>query len=227
MSRYNIFFPVHKGLRAALYQTSLSLQQTSFSNAEEAAIAAENVKTIITLFEAHAEKEDGYVLPAIAAYEPSVVSSFEAEHEEDHALGQSLENWLTALKYAVNPKARQTIGEALTAAFVRFSVFNLKHMAKEEDIINKILWRYYSDEELHGITQKIIGSIPPAEMMTFSRWMVRGMSNAEITGWLTGIKQSAPPPVCNAMLALAEEELAVNRWNTVQESITEGAMVAA
>ncbi len=226
MQRYNIFFPVHKGLRAALYQTSLSLQQTSFTNAEEAAKAAENIKTIVDIFESHAAKEDGYVLPAIAAYEPSVVAAFESEHEEDHQLGQSVENWLMALEYAVDPKARQTIGEALTAAFVQFSVFNLKHMAKEEDIINKILWRYYSDEELHAITQKIIGSIPPPEMMAFSRWMVRGMSNAEISGWLKGIKQSAPAPVCGAMLALTEEELSAGRWNAVQEAISEGAMVA-
>lgn len=226
MSRYNIFFPVHKGLRAALYQTSLGLQRTSFADAEESAAAVQKVKTVVAMFESHAAKEDGFVLPAIAAYEPSVVAAFESEHEEDHRLGQSLENWLIALDYAVDAKARQTIGDALTAAFVQFSVFNLKHMAKEEDVINKILWRYYSDEELHAITQKIIGSIPPPEMMGFSRWMVRGMSNAEIAGWLKGIKASAPAPVCGAMLALAEEELPAKRWAAVQDAISEGVMAA-
>ena len=226
MQRYNIFFPVHKGLRAMLFETSLQLQQTSFTDAEEAGAAIETIKMVIAVFENHAQKEDGFVLPAIAAYEPSVVAAFEQEHIENHQLGENLERWLTAFAYAVDPGVKQSFGEELTKAFVQFSVFNLRHMAKEEDVINQILWRYYTDAELHGITQKIISSIPPDEMALFCKWMVRGMNNNEISGWLKGIKASAPKPVCGAMLSLAESELPSHRWSIVQDSLTEGAMVA-
>ena len=93
--------------------------------------------------------------------------------------------------------------------------------------MHPLLWRYYSDEELHGITQKIIASIPPQEASYFSKWMVRGLNNAEILGWLKGVKNSAPQPVFQSLLGIAEEELHPHRWNLVQESLTEGAMVVA
>ncbi len=226
MQRYNIFFPVHKGLRALLCETAQLLQQTTFTDPEEAAEAVETVKTVVRLFESHAHKEDNYVFAAIAAYEPSIVAAFEQEHEEDHALGESLQNWLTAFDYAVAPSARQTLGEDLTKAYIQFMVFNLRHMAKEEQVINPLLWRYYSDGELHAITEKILKNVPPHEMAFFSRWMVRGMNNAEILGWLRGVKNSAPQPVFESLLSIAEEELHPHRWNLVQDCLTEGAMVA-
>ena len=226
MPRYNIFFPIHKGLRALLYETALQLQQTDFSEEEEAAETIQQVKTVVELFESHADKEDNYIFPAIISYEPSVAAAFEQEHVEDHQLGESLQKWLTAFEYAVAPSAKQTIGEELTNSFIQFMVFNLKHMAKEEQVINPILWRYYSDEDLHGITLEIMQNVQPQQMAFFSRWMVRGLNNAEICHWLKGVKNTAPQPAFQALLSVAEKELHSHRWNFVQESLTEGAMVA-
>ena len=226
MSRYNIFFPIHKGLRAMLYETAIQLQQTSFSDAEDAAEIINQVQTVVRLFESHAHKEDTYVFPAIAAYEPSVVAAFEQEHVEDHELGDSLEKWLTAFNYAVAASARETIGEELTKAYTRFMVFNLNHMAKEEQTISPILWRYYSDSELHDITLQIMKAVPQQEMTFFSRWMVRGLNNSEILYWLKGVKNTAPRPAFLSLLSIAEKELQPARWISIQESLTEGAMVA-
>jgi hemerythrin-like domain-containing protein len=226
MQRYNIFFPIHKGLRAMLYETAIQLQQTSFADAEEAAEAIDQVKMVVRLFESHAHKEDTYVFPAIAAYEPSVVAAFEQEHVEDHALGESIEKWLTAFEYAIAPSAKETIGEELTRAYISFMVFNLNHMAKEEKTISPILWRYYSDSELHGITLNIMKVVPQEEMVFFSRWMVRGLNSAEILYWLKGVKNTAPRPAFLGLLGIAEKELHPHRWNIVQEALTEGAMIA-
>ena len=221
MQRYNIFFPVHKGLRALLYDTATLLQQTNFADIEEAVKTISQVKTVVGLFEIHAHKEDSFIFPAIAAYEPSVVSAFEQEHEEDNALGKSLERWISAFEYAVAPSAKQTIGEELTKAYIQFMVFNLRHMAKEEKVVNPLLWRYYRDSELHQITENILKNIPPQEMAFFSRWMVRGLNNAEIQTWLKAVKNSTPEPVFQSLLAIAEKELQPHRWNIVQESLLE------
>ena len=99
-------------------------------------------------------------------------------------------------------------------------------MAKEEDLINKALWKHYSDAELHGITQKIISSIADHQMVKFSCWMMRGLSNNEIIGWLKEIKNNAPGPVFQSMLEMAQQQLNSNRWQQVQEALTEGVMVA-
>lgn len=209
-----------------LYETATALQQAVFSNAAEAAGIIEKIETVVTAFEQHAHTEDHFVFAAIAAYEPATVAVFEQEHEEDHALGLQLQNWLTQFGCAESPIAKQSIGEELVKSFIQFMVFNLKHMAKEEDIINKLLWRYYTDAELKQITKEITSRIPPHLMMMYSRWMIKGMSNTEITCWLKEIKNSAPEPVWGALLALTEQELPANRWSLVGEALTEGAMVA-
>ncbi|HEX8313964.1 MAG TPA: hypothetical protein VF609_03175, partial [Flavisolibacter sp.] len=117
-------------------------------------------------------------------------------------------------------------GEELTKAYIQFMVFNLRHMAMEEQVISPILWRYYGDSELHDITLKIMKAVPQHEMAFFSRWMVRGLNNAEILYWLKGVKNIAPQPAFEALLSVAEKELNPHRWSFVQESLTEGAMVA-
>jgi hemerythrin-like domain-containing protein len=209
-----------------LCETTVQLQQTDFTDAEQAMDAEEAVKTVITLFESHAHKEDSFVFPAIAAYDPSVVDAFEQEHAEDRALGQSLQAWLTALHYAVAPSAKKTIGEDLTKAFIQFAIFNLRHMAKEEQVISPLLWRYYTDAELHGITLQIMKTIQPREMQLFSKWMMKGVNNAEALYWLQGVKNTAPQPAFEALLSVAEAELHPHRWNVIRESLTDGAMVA-
>ena len=47
-------------------------------------------------------------------------------------------------------------GTQVHAAFSKFMLFNIEHMAKEEDVLNPILWRYYTDAELMAISQQII-----------------------------------------------------------------------
>ncbi len=226
MSRYNIFFPIHKGLRPMLYETALPLQQTTFTDSEEADEMIDRLKCVIHFFEKHAATEDSMVFPAIAAYETSIVDAFEQEHDEDHALGKQLETLIAALETTNPPLLRQKIGDELTIAFIHFVAFNLAHMAKEEDVINNLLWRYYSDAELEVLSQKIISSISPAHMAMSSKWMLRGMSNAEIAGWLKQVKNTAPAPVCYQLIALAEKELCAHRWNAIQDALTDGAMVA-
>ncbi|MGC4100736.1 hemerythrin domain-containing protein [Ferruginibacter sp.] len=226
MNRYNIFGEIHKGLRALLYETALLLQQTDFTNTEEAENALERVALVADLFDKHAHTEDTMIFNTIEQAEPSLVTAFEKEHEEDHALGQQLRGLLTAFVHSVSSADKHAVGAAISQSFVHFMIFNLQHMAKEEDIINKALWKHYTDIELHGMTQKIVASIPPQKMAVYSRWMMRGLSNNEITGWLKEVKNNAPDFVFQSLMQLAGQELHPQRWQTVQETITEGAMLA-
>jgi hypothetical protein len=115
---------------------------------------------------------------------------------------------------------------AIRSAFIEFMIFNLQHMAKEETKLNELLWKYYTDDELKNITQQIIAQIPPDTMNQYSTWMIRALSNTEITNWLKEIKNNAPDFIFNNMIDLAEKELPASRWMQVQENMTEGAMIA-
>jgi hypothetical protein len=155
-----------------------------------------------------------------------VVDSFEQEHITDKALGLKLEELQQLFKHASTEMDKINTGVEICSAFIKFMVFNLEHMAKEEDIINKILWRYYNDDELHNITLKIISKTSPETMSLYSRWMIRGLSNNEISDWLKQVKSTAPAFIFQGLLKIAEEELPLYRWQTIQSSIEEDRMIA-
>jgi hypothetical protein len=226
MKRYNIFNQVHKGLRALLYETIIKLQQTDFTNAEDADEAVQQVKVILDLFDEHAHTEDTFILPAIVEYEPSVVDLFAQEHVKDLQLSNNLNGLLQAFSLTISPDAKREIGAAISNALFEFMLFNLEHMKKEEDMLNKLLWRYYTDDVLHGFTMKIIANVPADKMPLYNKWMMRGLSNTEIIQWLKEVKNNAPEFVFHSYVDLALTELPEHRWQIVQEQLTEGAMLA-
>jgi len=219
MERYNSFNIIHKGLRAALYQTALQLQQTDFTEDDQREDAVNKVREVVMLFEGHAHKEDHFVLPMINEYEPSVVATFNAEHEEDERLGLALNTAVEKLSTGTMPQEKILAGRELTESFVGFMVFNLQHMAKEEDIINKILWRYYSDDEIKAVAMQISQDTPPWMQDFYFKWMLRGISNTEVTGWIKSIEKSQPPVVFQTILQKAQQELPRKRFQKIRQSL--------
>ena len=224
--RFNPFGQVHKGLRALLYDTSLQLQQTNFAVEEEVHAAVERVKLVSRLFEHHAHVEDSQVFPLIREHAPEVVEDFEAQHQTDHALAAGLEKCLHYFTETNSPEQNRFAGNELLQSFHAFLAFNVEHMKKEETIVNEVLWRYYTDQQLLQRVQEISASIPPEENRHFVFWMLRGMATHEIIDWYNAIKVSAPPPVFDFFCSLAGEALPAAQWNRVQEAMQEGAMLA-
>jgi hypothetical protein len=226
MERYNSFNIIHKGLRAALYQTALQLQQTDFTENDQAEEALNKVKEIVMLFEGHAHKEDNFVLPLINEYEPSIVATFNSEHVEDEKLGKELNSAVEKLASSSTAFEKIVAGRELTESFIRFMVFNLNHMAKEEDIINKILWRYYSDDEIKAVVGKISQADPPWIQEFYVKWMIRGINNTEAITWMKAIEKGVPPIVFQSLVQKAEQELPSNRFQKIVQSISEETLVA-
>lgn len=215
MQRYNTFNQIHKTLRALLYDAALTLQQTDFIVKEECDMAVEKVIAILDLFEDHAHHEDSHVLPAVFPFEPAVVDVFEQEHETDLELSRALHLSIAELYRATSGEEKVRLGRQLTIAFIQFMVFNLNHMAKEEEILNAILWRYYSDEEIKKI-EVVIRQSTPAEKQPFVvKWMLRGISKSEAIHWLKGLQQQLPAPVFTGVFNMAEAELPPARFQQI------------
>lgn len=227
MQRYNIFYQIHKGLRQMLYHTASHLQQTDFIQPDETTEIIAQIHEVLDLFDGHANTEDNFVLPSVETAEPAAANLFEEEHVQDHALSNKLRALLNMFHHTVASEEKLELGSAIRVAFTEFLVFNLQHMAKEELQLNHILWQHHTDDQLQGLTQKIIAHIPQELHIKYNTWMMRGLSNNEIVAWLKNIKNMAPEIVFNGMLKLAEAELNVHRWSIVQEDITEGALLAS
>jgi hypothetical protein len=219
MNRYNVFYLIHKGLRAMLYDAAITLQQTSFADISEAMPALAKVNDVLFAFEHHAHHEDNFIIPAVEAYEPEIATSFENEHEEDYRLIGRLRNLLIIYENSFLPEERTACGPAITKSFTEFLTFNLQHMAKEELLLNHALWRLYTDEQIKAIYQQLLASITPAEMQATSKWMMRAISTADAIDWLKSVRQSSPETAFNNLMKIAEEELGQARFTTVQEGL--------
>jgi len=213
---------VHKALRAMLYETAIELQKTDFDNDDEATSLIANITFVIDTFDKHAYNEDHFVFPAVQQYEPSVVDTFEQEHVRDHELSNKLRTLIKIYDSLRTNEEKIQLGSAMRKSFVEFLSFNLVHMAKEEDIINNLLWRYYTDEQIRAIERQVIASQTPESTAVVWKWMLRGLSNQEITRWLTTVEKNVPTVVFNNLFAMAEKELPGFRFREV----IEGAMRA-
>jgi len=224
MNRFNSFLFVHKGLRAMLYDASLALQQTDFSMSAEAEKALTKVDNVLFVFDRHAHHEDSFVIPMIEKFEPELADSFEKEHVEDRRLGNNLKNLLAIFENALLPEEKTICGSAIIKSFTEFLVFNLQHMAKEEHLLNQALWKHYTDEQIMEMNNKLVASIPPAEMQTVARWMLRGVSTTDAIHWLKSVKHSAPAFVFNNLMHMVQEEFNETRFSIIQESLEEAAV---
>ena len=219
MQRYNSFNMIHKALRALLYDTALTIQQTYFADYEEADTAIEKLEMVLYAFEQHAHHEDNNILPLIEVYEHELVEEFEKEHLKDMELGNRLKHLVNIILAAEKDEEKIICGSAISKSFVEFMVFNLEHMAKEEILINQALWKHYTDEQLILANQKLVASIPREEKAFSSKWMMRGINNVEAINWLKDIKESAPDFVFQSVFSLTETELPEYRRYIVQQGV--------
>jgi hypothetical protein len=227
MTRYNSFNLIHKALRAMMYDTALTLQQTHFADNSEALAAIAKVEDVIYHFEKHAHHEDTFMLPAIEAHEPALVEAFEGEHVADIELGNRLVTLLNIFRSCENNMEKINCGSAINKAFRDFMVFNIVHMAKEESEINRVLWANFTDQELIELNGRLVSSIPPADMMANVTWFMRGINKAEAIDWLIAVKQAAPPFVFENFFALTDTELPERFRTEVQEAVMEGELIAS
>jgi len=226
MQRYNEFNLIHKALRAMLYDTALTLQQTYFADSNEAEKVLDKVEDVLFLFEHHAHHEDSFILPAVAKYEPALVDEFEKEHETDLKLSSNLKNLLNIYRNVNFTAEMIAMGSAISKAFVEFMIFNLEHMAKEEMLLNSVMWQHYTDEQLIDINRRLVATIPADEMALASGWMMRGINFADAISWLNAVRSSGSPMIYASLLRLAEKEMSAELLDKVMDVLQEKAKVA-
>jgi hypothetical protein len=221
MQRFNSFNIIHKALRAMMYDTALTLQQTYFADVQEAEVALAKVESVVHHFEQHAYYEDTFILPAIEAFEPELVQEFEKEHAADLEIGNRIATLLNIYHSLETSEERINCGSCISKSFRDFLVFNIDHMAKEEIEINRALWANYTDSELLDLNEKITWTVPSESKIEMAKWMLRGINKAEAINWLESVKQTSPSFVFDALLDMTYTELPEQIRTEVQEAVME------
>lgn len=217
--RFNGFNQIHKGLRALLFDTALQLQHTDFSDPAAAEQSFSRVEQTLWLFDGHADTEDHFFFARVKEHAPAFIAAMEDEHVIDHNLGESLRKGMQAYRSATSEQERIQCGYEVMLSFFAFTAFNLTHMNKEETEVNAIIWKHYSDDDIHAMIATALQHIPPHKNEVYSRWMMRGLGNHEISSWLKQVAAVAPEEVYAGLLQLAKEEVPPARWPLIQQEL--------
>lgn len=224
--RYNSFNQIHKGLRALLYDTALQLQQADLSDKLSSMGAITQLEEVLFLFESHAHGEDQFFNEPLEQKDQTVATLFLEEHKEDHRLSQVLNDMINQWKNAVQDQVRGITGRNLLYAYNEFIAFNLYHMNKEEIELNKALWDQYTDDEIKSTEQRLVQQVPPAKMMKYAKWMIRGINDSELSHWLSEVRVTAPAPVFAGLYQIAEKELPPTRFDTLKVELARQPTIA-
>lgn len=220
MLRFNGFAMIHKALRAMLYDTAQKMQQANFADPESTLPAFAAAERIVELFDDHADHEDNHILSGITDVNPELAQQFEAEHVTDRQLARAINEGIAAYKKAANPVDRLVEGNKVFYAFNEFIAFNLKHMVKEETVLNETLWSKYTDAEIGGINQKIAASVAPDKAVDNLTWMMKSCNDMEIGMFVKNVVSGAPEHLVNIVMATAQAELTAERWERLKSSLS-------
>jgi hypothetical protein len=209
--RMDMYSGIHKAIRALMADTLLAVGRMDADDDLELAQTSERVLQLLDFCTSHLKHENEFVHAAIEARAPGASERIAHEHGEHQEHIAALGKLVASLR-ACAPGQRAAVAQELYRDLALFIADNFQHMHVEETAHNAVLWARYTDAELVEIHDRLVASIPPAEMMMVARWMVPFLNPAERIGVLSGVRQNAPAPAFQAILDTVRPHVTENEW---------------
>jgi hypothetical protein len=226
MEQLNIFRQVHRIGRVMLNETAISLQLANFRSQTEAEGIASKVNAIVLLWEDYLAKEQAFLLPAIAEYEPSVADAFRQELQTCTDLLGDLSLAAEETVRTMEAEQRAEAGRRLETTYTQFLRTQLSLMANKEHLLNPILTRYYPTDFLRSIQEELIQHDSCQASLIQVAWIIKIFEEKELVAWLKAVEKKASSQCMQLLLSAAEEQMEAQRFDRVSGALTEGALVA-
>lgn len=200
--RYDVYGPIHKGLRKAQCDLLGRLGNTDFTDEVGTTKVLSDLRALLGLAAAHVEHEDAHIHQALRSRGAVSTQRLDDQHQDHRDAFVELERLMSRIEEA--PAAqRPAFGRQLYLAFAVYVSHDLEHMHEEETVTAPALWSLFSDAELMGIEMAIIGSLSPEKNMAFMRVMIPAINPEERAALLGGMKKGAPPEAFDAVIEFA------------------------
>jgi hypothetical protein len=217
--RMDLYVTIHKAIRAFMADTLVAVGRMDSGDDLELAQVTEQVIALLDFLRLHLNKENAFVHPAIEARATGASAAIAHDHENHEKHIEHLASSVASLRAcAAGERAAPSL--LLYRELSAFVAHNLEHMLVEETAHNAVLWARYTDAELMDIHHRLVGSIPPAEMMAAMRWMVPFMNPAERAMVLGDMRAHAPAPAFEAVLNTARPHMTEREWEKLEQSLS-------
>lgn len=214
-TRFDLYGPVHKGLRAFLADTLLRMGSLDVDEPAQVEEACTQALELLELVRGHVDHEDEFIHPLLERCRAGAAVQAEDEHVAHRRMLESLAGEVRGL--LANPS--YPAADALYQGIAELMADNLFHMRLEDITHQALLWQHCTDAELMELDGRIVGSLAPRELMLYLRWMIPAMSPPQRLGLMLGLRAKAPVTVHMAVSRLAQQHLPAFAWERLQRDI--------
>ena len=205
---------IHKGLRAALFDTVQALGSADPGDPAALADVLDGADELLALLLEHMRQENHFFHVAIEARQPGGAKPLGDEHTQLREMLADLQEDVQRLR-RTPAEGRGAQLHWLYQRFCTAAADQLQHMQREEETLNPLLWALYSDAELRAIQQQLLAASEPRLLRVLVGWMLRALAPRELAGLLGLVRRLAPADEFTAVLEQARRESSPARWAAV------------
>lgn len=197
--RWDIYGPIHKGLRMATTDFMVRLGRADFASHAASAALLDALRAHLSLCAEHLAHEEAFIHPALERRRGDAAARLARQHV-DHRLAFSALGALIDAVAQADDGGRAAKARELYLAYSAFVAADLAHMHEEETVTWPLLCALFSDQELADLEMSIIASLSPETNLAFMRLMIPAMAPQERAVLLGGVRASAPPEAFQAVI---------------------------
>jgi hypothetical protein len=216
--RYDMYQPIHKGLRAFMSDTLSRIGRVDVFDVEDLARTLGQLEALLNFCVKHVAHENEFLHAAIQARQPAAASRTIADHVEHLQSIEALRLEARSLM-AVDGDERMAKALRVYRHLALFVAENFQHMHIEETSNNAALWAHYSDAELADIHNRLLATVSPEDTMEVMRWMVPALNPVQRAGLLAEMKKEAPAFVFDAVIDVVRPHLDIRDWTKLARAV--------
>ncbi|MBI4162070.1 MAG: hemerythrin domain-containing protein [Candidatus Aenigmarchaeota archaeon] len=220
MQRIRPYDVPHKGLRNVMSQFSLLAGNVSFNDSQQVDHLHKIGTDMFTFLKQHANDENTIVLPEFEKKEPAVGEHIRIEHHKIDEAQQKVETLLNEIhSKSQNSQDIRDLGARLYDSYHNFHSQYLLHMVDEEQNIQPLLWKHFTDEELLAFSKRILGSMKPEILLMVFRYVAPAQSHSERVMVLKGMKMGAPPQFFEKLMETVKSVLIEEDYEKLEKEL--------
>lgn len=218
-SRLNMYTEIHKGVRKALFETTVLMGVTDWAEEGTAAKAREAWQELKELLREHVANERTYAHPLYEAKMPGVARQLTADHEEQEAFLTELETHFDRLIGLESPDERVAMGLEFYRRLNLFIADYLPHLQREEGVYMRNLWDLYSEDELRQVVADILNAESRDMLELSSRVILQGANHQDLMAFMGAVRDRLQPAVMEAMMRYSQQYLPPHELEKLQNAM--------